>query len=244
MLAISGSRGDKRRHRTRFRHPLFKDLTVHGFPVIHQVVRINGLVKLTLVAVNAEVAEHAFHAERAGFIRDDGHNKLSDVPVPAQFCEQPHKPHGCGNILALTSRQKLPVLVECRNNRLGAVGRATGDVASQCLPPLVQIADFDALLRRFVERSISHVLVGNRKIPAVSQCAERLFVKFLLLMRDVAAFAGLAQTVAFDRLCENDAGFALAPNSRLVSGVNFFTIVAAPQNPHTVAIRVLAEQLD
>ena len=71
------------------------------------------------------------------------------------------------------------------------------------------------------------MLVGDRDFEAVAEVAQLLFVQLLLLMGDVAAFAGLAQSVALDRAGQNDGGLAAMRDGRGVSGVDFFRVMPA-----------------
>jgi hypothetical protein len=55
---------------------------------------IYGRVQLAGGAVDADLAEQAFHAEGARLVRNDGHDVLADVLVLEQLRQDPHEGHG------------------------------------------------------------------------------------------------------------------------------------------------------
>ena len=80
-----------------------------------------------------------------------------------------------------------------------------------------------------------------RNVEATAELAEFILVEFLLLMGDVAAFAGFAHAVAFDGLGENNGGPAFMFHRGVIGGVNFHRIVAAAQQ---LADLVIGEMID
>ena len=60
--------------------------------------------------------------------------------------------------------------------------------------------------------------------------SQLVFIQLFLLMGDVLAFAGFAQSVALNRLGQNDGRRSLVLDRRFVSGVYFDGIVTA--QPH------------
>ena len=78
-----------------------------------------------------------------------------------------------------------------------------------------------------IERRLRDLFVADRNVEARAELAQLLLVQLLLLMRDVAAFAGFAEAIAFDGFGENDRGLALVFHRGFVSGINFRRIVAA-----------------
>ena len=66
-----------------------------------------------------------------------------------------------------------------------------------------------AVLRRAVERRIARGFVGNRDLETGLEVGDLVLVELLLLVADVAAFAGLAETVALDGVGEDQGRFAL-----------------------------------
>ena len=53
------------------------------------------------------------------------------------------------------------------------------------------------------------------QVEALGEISELLFVQFFLLVRDVLAFARLAQPIAFDGLGKNDGGLPRCSTARL-----------------------------
>ena len=69
--------------------------------------------------------------------------------------------------------------------------------------------------------------LGNRNVEALAEVDHFVFVELLLLMRDVAAFAGFAESIAFDGFGQDDGGRAFVFHGALVGVVDFLRIVAA-----------------
>ena len=88
---------------------------------------------------------------------------------------------------------------------------------------------FRAVERRAVKGRLDDFFIGQWNVEAAAKLAQLFFVHLFLLMRDIAAFAGFAQAVAFDRLRENDRRRAFVFHRRFVGGVNFHGIVTAAQ---------------
>ena len=72
--------------------------------------------------------------------------------------------------------------------------------------------------------------VGDRNAEAGAERAQLLFVHLLLLVRDVLAFAGLAEPVALDRARQDHRRRALVLDRRLVGVVDLDRIVAAERH--------------
>ena len=77
-----------------------------------------------------------------------------------------------------------------------------------------------------------------------AELAQLLFVQLLLLMRDVAAFAGFAQAVALDRLGQDDRRLALCFDRRLVGRVDLLRIVAAAAQLAQLLVGQVLDQLE
>ena len=70
----------------------------------------------------------------------------------------------------------------------------------------------------------------------VAEGQQFVLIEFLLLVRDVSTFAGLAQPVALDGARQNNRGRTLVAHSRVIGGVNLNRIMAA--QPHAPKIVV------
>ena len=86
---------------------------------------------------------------------------------------------------------------------------AAGHVAAQQAAALVQVAISGLSVGRPVERRVARRFVGNRNFEARAEVRDLLLVELLLLVRDVAAFAGFAQAVALDGVGQDQRGLAL-----------------------------------
>ena len=100
-----------------------------------------------------------------------------------------------------------------RNSRVSAPHR--GDVSgrldlalrqesAQWLAAFQQILGFRTVQGRTVERRFDDFFIRQRNVEARAEFAQLFLVQLLLLVRDVAAFAGFAQAVAFDGLGQDD----------------------------------------
>src|SRR5262245_26850859 len=61
---------------------LFEDLALLVLAVVHHLVAVGRLVLLALGGEDAELAEHAFHAEGARLVRHDRHDALANLLIP------------------------------------------------------------------------------------------------------------------------------------------------------------------
>jgi hypothetical protein len=91
---VGRARGDERGHRARFGDALFQNLPVLGFFVVQQGVDVDGFVELTAAAVDSDLAEEGFHAERTGFIGDNGNDKLPDFGIAQHLAQHADEGHG------------------------------------------------------------------------------------------------------------------------------------------------------
>ena len=230
VIGVSGSGGDKGADRTGFGDAFLQNLPVFGFLVIKERVHIHRLVELAHARVNSHLAEERFHAEGAGFVRNDGHDQLADFRIAQQFREQAHENHGGRNFAAVRAFVKfLEVRSGDRSNRLGA-NLALRQVAAQLLAPLLHVADFRAVVRGTIEGGVVQFLVRDGNSEARTEHAQLVFVQLFLLVGNVLAFAGFAQSVALDGLGQNDGGRSLVLDRGFEGGVHFDGIVTA--QPH------------
>src|SRR3712207_5227935 len=83
---------------TLFRSALLQELPALVLLVEHELVRVLGPVELADLAEDAELAEHALHAEGAALIRHDRHHPLADALVAQQGVEDADEGHGGGDL--------------------------------------------------------------------------------------------------------------------------------------------------
>ena len=98
--------------------------------------------------------------------------------------------------------------------RLGA-NFALRQVAAQLLAAFLHVKDFWTVIGRTIERRVVQFLIGNGNSEARTEDAQLFFIQLFLLVSDVLAFAGLAQSVALDGLGQNDGGRALVLEAAL-----------------------------
>ena len=101
-----------------------------------------------------------------------------------------------------------------------------------------------AVGRRPEERRLGNLLIADRDAEPGAELAQFLFVELLLLVRDVAAFAGFAQAVALDGLGQDDRGPALVFDGGFVGGVDFARVVAAAQQLVDLLVGEVVHQLE
>ena len=221
-------RGHPRRHRARFVDAFLQDLARLVLAVPHQLIGVLRTVELPERLIHADLAEHPFHAERAGFVGDDRHQARADDLVANQRAERAQVGHR-GRDLAFAAvfeqrlervelghRQRLlDVAAAHRRCRRARPRRSRRYFISGLFSPGRIVRDvFDLPCRRSESRS------GR------GTC-ELIFGELLRVVRDVLAFAGGADAVALDRFGEDHGRAAGVFDRRLVGGVDLVRIVAA-----------------
>ena len=96
---------------------------------------------------------------------------------------------------------------------------------------------------RPVERASCNSSSGNRDSEARAEHAQLFFVELLLLVRDVFAFAGFAQSVALDGLGKNDGGPAFVFHGGFVGCVNLDGIVPAQTHARKLVVGKMLDHL-
>ena len=127
MIGVSSAGCNERAHRSGFGDSFFENLPVLRFLVVEERVHVDGLVKLADAGIDANLAEERFHAEGAGFVRNDGHNQLADFGITEKFRQEANKNHsGRG----FSTFRTFVELLEMRfSNRTSAASRAPCAVA-------------------------------------------------------------------------------------------------------------------
>ena len=72
---------------------LLQDLAGLVLAIVGHLVAVDGHVFLALGGIDAELAEHALHAEGARLVRNDGHDVLAQVLVAQQRVQYAHERH-------------------------------------------------------------------------------------------------------------------------------------------------------
>ena len=155
--------------------------------------------------------------------------EFADVLVAQQPAEQADKGHDRGHVAP--SAAALAGIRRRTPGRESAAGRHVPD-GPAAKPPRA-CAAFEQILhlRRIgggaVERGLVDVFVGDGHAEAGAKVPQFLLVHFLLLVGDVASFAGFAESVALDGLGQNHRRGALVADRGLVGGIDLFHVMAA-----------------
>src|SRR3712207_824031 len=133
---------------TLFRSALLQELPALVLLVEHELVRVLGPVELADLREDAELAEHALHAEGAALVRHDRHHALADALVAHQLVQDAHEGHGGREGAPLAAA--LELRVEGRERRhlrhQGRAAPARGQVAAERTAPLAQVLQLAAPL--------------------------------------------------------------------------------------------------
>ena len=242
--------------RTRLVDTFLQDLAAGVFLVIHHLVLVDRHVLLALGGVDAQLAEHALHAEGAGLVGHDGHNARAQRLVTQQQREEAHEGLGRGDLAPLGGG--IQHGLEGRQRRHGqllvGMGTTMRQEPAQRLATLEHVLHLRAVLGRTVERDLVELVVGDGNVEAVAHAADAVGVELLELVGGVLALAHMAHAVAFDGLGQNDGGAAMVVvHGRMEGGVHLVRIVAAAvQAPdvlvghacdHFQQLRILAEEV-
>ena len=121
MGAVGRCCGEPGGERAGFVDAFFQHLAVAGLAIGRDFAEVLGLVELPFGGVDAELPEHAFHAERARLVWNDRHDAFANVGIARQRGEQPHEGHRRGN--GALSRA-LQLLIENGKRRHLHIGQA------------------------------------------------------------------------------------------------------------------------
>src|SRR5215218_1555566 len=240
--------------RARLVQPFLEDLALLVLLVEHELVGVLGPVELADLAVDAELPEHALHAEGATLVGHDGHDALADALVAQQRVQDAHESHGGREGAALAAALELALEGgERRHFQRLRLRPARRQGAAERAAPLAQVVQLRAALLEAEEGDLLELLVGQRQAEAVAELLQVRLAHLLLLVGDVLALTGLAHAVALDGLGEDDGGLAPVRHRRGVSGVDLLRVVAAAgQGPdlvvrhagdHGLQLGVLAEEV-
>ena len=121
---------------------------------------------------------------------------------------------------------------------------ARGQETAERLAAFEQIFRFHAVRRGTVKRRLGDDVVADRNVEALAEFAQLLLVHFLLLVRNVLALAGLAESVALDRLGQNHRRLALVLRGGLVGGIDLARVVAAAQQLADLLVGEMIHQFE
>ena len=192
VVRVGGAGRGEGAHRTALGDALLENLAALGFLVIQEHLLIDRVVELSLASVDADLAKQRFHAERAGFVGNDGHHLPAQFGVAQQQGEHADEGHGSGDVATLGTGQRFGEIVERRRLDRDETYSSLGKVAAQFPAALLEITDLGALLGRTVERDGMDTILGDGNLEAAAEVLHLLLIELFLLVGDVAALAGLA----------------------------------------------------
>src|SRR5690606_21808025 len=204
---------------------------------------VGRIVELALGGVDADLTEHALHAEGTRLVRHDGHDALADLLVLDEVGEQAHEGHRGGN-LAVASALGLRFEGRQRGDfQLLAVRAALRQQAAHARTHLAQVLHLRAVFRRTVVGNLLQLVVRNRDAEAVAEGLEFVDRDLLRAVGRVGAFRG-GEGITLDGLGQNDRRTFLAVDSLLVGSVDLVGVVAAAVQVHQVVVAEVFHQLE
>ena len=215
--------------------PFLQDLAVGGLLVKEERRRIDGLVELSHRRVDADLAEERFHAKGAGFVRHDGNHARAQRRVAQQLGQHAHECHGRGGG-ALTASLEFGEDVWRKSRDLALLRRAHWHEPAELFATGGEVTDFAAIRRRAVERRATEILIRNRDLEPIAKLHQLVFIELLLLMRHVAAFAGLAEPVTLDRARQHHRRGALVPHRRVEGRVDLARVMPPKVHAHQLVV--------
>ena len=190
------------------------------------MVFIHRLVQLADRRVDAELAEHALHAEGARLVRHDGHDARAQVFVLDQLGEDAHESHGCGNVTVAAAVEDGLEGFQRRRGNAEALRTALRHIAAELGAALLQIARLGAAFLGADEGQVFQVFVADRDVKTVAEFLQAVDIHLLGVVRGVLRFAG-AGAVALDGLGQYHGRLALVVHRLVIGRVHLVGIVAA-----------------
>src|SRR5215216_2233473 len=226
-VAVGGRGRDPGRHRPRLVDALLEQLPGPVLLVEHQLVGVLGLVELAQLGPDPELAEHALHAEGARLVGHDRDHPLADLLVAQQGVEDPHERHRGRDLPVPGSGQLGAERRQLGHGQRGRPLAADRQVAAKGPAPLVQVTCLRSVVGGSLVGVVEQLVVRDRQAEAVPEHPQGGLGHLLLLVGDVLALAGLAHTVALDRLGQDHGRLAGVVHRRLVGRVDLDRVVAA-----------------
>lgn len=224
--AVGGTGGNPAGHGAGLVDAFLEDLALLVLAVEHHLVLVHRLVELADRGVDAELAEHAFHAEGTGLVRDDRDDARAEFLVLDQLRDDPHEGHGGGDLAIAGAVEHGLQGFQRRNRHAHALLPAHRHEAAQRGAALGQVLGLGAAFFRLVERQLLQVGVLDRDVELVAERAQAVDVDLLHVVRDVLRFAA-AGAVALDGLGQDDGRLALVVDRLVVGRIDLVGVVAA-----------------
>ena len=243
MIGIRGAGGDEGAHRSRLGDAFFQNLSVFRLLIIEERSHIDRLIKLADARINTDLPEERLHAERAGFVRNHGHDEGPNFRVAQQLREHAHEDHGSGSFATL--RALIEFLEERFRNRFQRRGAHLPHrhIAAQLFPALLHVLDFRAVIGGAIEGRIVQFAVWNRNAEARAEDLQLIVIQLFLLVRDVLAFACFAESITLDGLGENNSRRSRVIDRRPVRGMHLDRIMTAEPHAGELLVRQMLHHL-
>ena len=210
--------------------------------VEHQLVVVLRRVQLALLVPDAELAEHALHAEGARLVRHDRDDALADVLVAQQRLQDLHERHRGRDLAVLGALEEAVEGRERGNLQRQRLAPPRRQVAAQLHAPRAHVLEFLAALGELHQRDFFQLVVRHRDLEAVAEAPDRLERHLLLLVRDVLRLARLAHPVALDGLGEDDGRLPLVVHRAVERRVHLVRVVAAAIQVPDLLVRPVGDE--
>src|ERR1700722_14238435 len=133
-------------------------------------------------------------------------------------------------------------MFEAGNVQFGIISNSSRQEAAERFAAREQIFGLGAVRRRTVERHFGDLVIGDRNFKAPAKFAQLFFIHLLLLVRNIAAFPGFAQAVAFDGVSKDDSRLAFVGGSGFVGGVILDRIMTTASQFANLIVREVVHQ--
>ncbi|SBS70958.1 Arginase/agmatinase/formimionoglutamate hydrolase, arginase family [uncultured Microbacterium sp.] len=227
---VRGARRGERRDGARLVDADVQDLALRALLVRQEQLTVHRRVVLPVRVVDLGRREVRVHAERARLVGNDRDDAVAEVLRPQQVLQQTHERHRRGDLLRAGAllRQRVRTVVGEVDRHV--VRAALGQEPAEAATTLDHVLDRLVLVARVVVRRGVRVLlelrVRDRDAHRVAEVLEVLEGHLLHLVGRVAALEVVTETVALDRLGEDDGGLTLVLDGGVVRRVQLLIVQA------------------
>ena len=224
--AVAGGCGGPAGQRAGLADAFFQDLAIGGFAVTQDGVDVFGRVALADAGIDADLLEQIGHAEGARLVRHDGHHARAERLVFQERAQHADEGHRGAHLLAIGCQRELGVAPQGRHGHHVAGRLAPWHGTAEGFAVGVQVAHFDTVIGRLVERQRGGLLVAERQIEAVAKADQVGVLELLVRVRGHLALTG-AHAVALLGVRQDDRWLADVRRRCRIGRVDLHQIVAA-----------------
>ena len=127
-------------------------------------------------SIDAELAEHAFHAEGAGFVGHDRDDVLAEITIAHESTEHSDEPHGGRGFAVAGAFVELGERLVGRGGEVGFERATLGHVSAHGLCSRGDVVRLATVSGRTIERCADDLGVGERDGKSVAELQELLLV--------------------------------------------------------------------